>query len=67
MTWYDISKLTYEQRQHVIVSDYLLGYNAKQIMEMYHMSFQDVARYKNSFIRDNPLSGENHDKLKRED
>ena len=54
--WYDISKLTSDQIQHIIVSDYLEGYSTKEIMEMYHLSFENVAMYKTSYIRDNPVN-----------
>ena len=56
MSWYDISKLTSDQIQHIIVSDYLEGYSTKQIMEMYHLSFENVSRWKTGYINDNPVN-----------
>ena len=64
MSWYDISKLTSDQIQHIIVSDYLEGYSTKQIMEMYHLSFENVAMYKTSYIRDKPVYKMNDKELK---
>ena len=54
--WYDISKLTSDQIQHIIVSDYLEGYSTKQIMDMYHLSFENVVMHKTAYIKDNPVN-----------
>lgn len=54
--WYDISKLTPDQIQHIIVSDRLEGYSTKQIMDMYHMSFVDVSKHLTAYTRDNPVN-----------
>ena len=56
MSWYDISKLTSDQIQHIIVSDYLEGYSTKQIMEMYHLSSNNIWMHKTSYIKNNPLN-----------
>ena len=56
MSWYDISKLTSDQIQHIIVSDYLEGYSTKQIMKMYNLSFENVSRWKTGYINDNPVN-----------
>jgi hypothetical protein len=70
MSWYDISKLTAEQIQHIIVSDYLEGYSTKQIMEMYHLSFENVSMHKSDYIIHNPvnfMNGKELESIRRDD
>ena len=67
--WHDISKLTSNQIQHIIVSDYLEGYSTKQIMKAYHLSFENVVMHKTAYINSNPvnkMSEKEFEDLKRE-
>jgi uncharacterized protein YjcR len=68
--WYDISKLTTDQIQHIIVSDYLEGYSTKQIMEMYHLSANNVWMHKTAYVKNSPvnlMTEEEISTIKRED
>lgn len=47
--YYDLSGLTRDQLISVIVSDKLDGYSTKQIMDMYRLSFVQVAEYINEY------------------
>jgi transposase len=55
-TIYDLTGLSRDQIMHIIVSDYIEGYSTKQIMDMYDLSFVQVAEYKNEYLKDNPAN-----------